>query len=211
MSREDLVRSYDRVAAEYAERFSDELRHKPLDRALLDCFADEVRCRGAVLDVGCGPGQLARYLHGRGLAVTGVDLSPAMAALAAQRSPGIDFRAGSMLGLPFDDGAFAGVAAFYCIVHLAQGELPAAFREFHRVLRPGGLAIVSFHVGAERVHLDEWWGHEVSLDFHFFEVEEVTSALERAGLTVEARLTRKPYAAVEHPSTRGYVLARRSG
>ena len=61
--------SYDRVAAEYAERYVDELRHKPLDRALLDWFVGETQGAGTVADVGCGPGQVARYLHERGLPV----------------------------------------------------------------------------------------------------------------------------------------------
>ena len=52
----DQIRAgYDAVAAEYAERFAGELAHKPLDRELLGRFADEVRGRGLVYDLGCGP------------------------------------------------------------------------------------------------------------------------------------------------------------
>ena len=48
--------SYDAVAGDYAERFSDELSHKPLDRAMLSAFAEQVRDAGSrrVVDVGCG-------------------------------------------------------------------------------------------------------------------------------------------------------------
>src|SRR5437773_6198242 len=72
--------SYDRVAAEYAERIAGELAGKPFDRALLDRFADQVRPLGPVCDVGCGPGHVTAYLHERGLDVFGVDLSPEMVA-----------------------------------------------------------------------------------------------------------------------------------
>ncbi len=47
--------SYDRVAAAYAAHYLGELAYKPLDRALLDCFAEEVRGHGPVGDIGCGP------------------------------------------------------------------------------------------------------------------------------------------------------------
>jgi hypothetical protein len=51
--------SYDAVAASYAEALSDELSRKPLDRALLAAFAEQVREVGRgearVWDVGCGP------------------------------------------------------------------------------------------------------------------------------------------------------------
>ena len=60
----DIQDSYDRVAAEYIKRISGELKHKPLDRQLLDRFAARVQGFGTVCDLGCGPGHVARYLHG---------------------------------------------------------------------------------------------------------------------------------------------------
>src|SRR5581483_1441022 len=161
--------SYDRVAAEYAARFLGELAHKPLDRALLDCFAEQVRGQGPVGDVGCGPGQVARYLAERGLTPVGIDLSAEMVAQARRHHPGIDFHQGSMLDLEVADGAWAGLVALYSIIHLEPRLVPRACAEFHRVLRPGGHVLVSFHLGQERRHLDEWWGHAVDLDFLFFE------------------------------------------
>ncbi len=71
--------SYDAVAAAYAEAMSDELRRKPLDRALLTAFAEQVREPGRddarVWDVGCGPGHVTAFLAGLGLRAAGVDLS----------------------------------------------------------------------------------------------------------------------------------------
>jgi len=201
--------SYDRVTEEYAARFWDELAAKPLDRALLDAFAELTRGRGVVADLGCGPGQIGRYLHDRGVAVVGVDLSPEMVAVAQRLSPAIAFEQGSMLALAAADATWAGIVAFYSIIHIPPEGLPRAFAEFFRVLRPGGYALLAFHVGQERVHRDEWWGHDVSLDFQFYEPEEVETLLTAAGFTIEARLTRRPYEAVEHPSQRGYLLARK--
>ena len=65
--------SYDRLADEYVRRIYEELQHKPLDRQLLDEFADQVK--GTVCDLGCGPGHVARYLWERGVQVCGIDLS----------------------------------------------------------------------------------------------------------------------------------------
>ena len=84
-----------------------------------------------------------------------------------------------------------------------------AFREWWRVLRPDGLALVAFHIGDTVVHLDEWWGRAVDLDFRFLEPEAVAAALVQAGFTIEATLRRAPYVDAEHPSERGYILARR--
>jgi trans-aconitate methyltransferase len=95
--RADCQASYDAVADEYVRRIFDELRHKPLDRELLDRFAARVRDVGLVCDMGCGPGQVARYLYERGVEVCGIDLSPAMVERARHLNPGVEFRQGDFL------------------------------------------------------------------------------------------------------------------
>src|SRR5690348_17941592 len=95
--------SYDRVAEEYAVRIAGELAGKPLDRALLGCFVEQVGELGSIADIGCGPGHVAAYLHGLGAQVLGVDPSPEMVAVARQRSPAIPFEQGSMLALAAPD------------------------------------------------------------------------------------------------------------
>jgi trans-aconitate methyltransferase len=85
----DVRQTYDRVAGEYAARIFDELDGKPFDRAILDRFGDLVRPLGPVCDLGCGPGQVTRYLAGRGLETVGVDLSPGMIAEARRLNPGL--------------------------------------------------------------------------------------------------------------------------
>jgi trans-aconitate methyltransferase len=59
--------SYDAVAPEYAQRFRDEMDDKPFDRDCLDRLAREVGDLGPICDLGCGPGQIARYLHRQGV------------------------------------------------------------------------------------------------------------------------------------------------
>jgi len=204
-----LQADYDPVAEEYAEKFFHELQHKPFDRELLDRFATRVQGLGPVCDLGCGPGQIARYLHERGVDAFGVDLSPAMVEVAQRLNPGIHFEQGDMQALQAADGAWGGIAAFYSIIHIPRESVVSTLRELRRVLRPGGLLLLSFHIGDEVVHLDEWWGRPVSLDFYFFSPHKLTGCLREAGLEVEEVLDRAPYQAVEHPSRRGYILARK--
>ncbi len=205
---EQLRTGYAGVARAYREQLADELPGKPLDRAFLDAFAE--RCAGGlVCDVGCGPGHVARYLASRGASVEGVDLSPAMIAEAIALAPALTFRVGDMFALPYDVGALAGIVAFYAIVHLRTDELLAPFKDFYRVLAPGGLVAVAFHVGNDTVHVDELFGCATSLDFQFHPPAAVIAALTAAGFTLEARLDREPYPGTEHPSQRTYLLARR--
>src|SRR5512147_457616 len=97
--------SYDQVAQEYAEKFKDEMDDKPFDRECLDRLAREVGTLGPICDLGCGPGQIARYLHRQGVDTLGVDLSPHMIAEAQRLNPEIPFHQGDMLSLPDVDNS----------------------------------------------------------------------------------------------------------
>lgn len=203
-----LATAYDRVASAYAARFGDELAHKPLDRALLDAFAELVG-PGPVLEVGAGPGQGAAWLYNRGVKVEGLDLSPAMVAVARERYPEIPFRVGDLLAIDAPDASLAGLLALYAIVHLDADGVDRAAVEWARALAPGGWVLVSFHVGVEVVPLDEFLGERVSIVFRFHPLERVGRSLAEAGFVLEATLERQGDAAVEAPTRRAYLLARK--
>jgi SAM-dependent methyltransferase len=206
----DQIRAcYDAVAREYAERFADELAHKPLDRELLSRFAAEVRGRGLVYDLGCGPGQTTAFLHGCGVAVRGLDLSADLLREASRRHPGIEFEQGDMLALPCADASLAGVIAFYAIVHLSPAGLRQVLAQMQRVLQPGGRLLLAFHIGVGSIHVEEFLGRSVSLDFVFFDPRVVTDELVRAGFVGVEAIERAPYPDVEYPSRRAYLFARK--
>lgn len=157
--------SYDKIADAYARELFGELEHKPRDRELLDRFAARVHGQGQVCDIGCGPGQVARYLHDKGASVFGLDLSPRMVEVARRLNPDISFQVGNMMALDLPDRSLAGIVAFYAIVNIPEESLPSVFREMHRVLQPGGLLLMAFHVGNEIIQKDELWGQVVSMVF----------------------------------------------
>jgi SAM-dependent methyltransferase len=203
----DVQACYDVIADEYVARIFEELEHKPLDRQLLDRFAERVQVIGPACDLGCGPGQVARYLQERGVRVIGVDLSPVMVEFARKLNPGIEFTQGDMRSLDIEDGALGGIAAFYSIIHSPRPEVVGILVEMKRVLRPGGLLLLAFHIGDDILHLDELWGRRVSVDFIFFHPEEMKGFLRAAGFQVEEVVEREPYPGVEHQSRRAYVFA----
>jgi len=206
-----LIRqSYDKVADEYARRISNELEGKPFDRELLRRFANEVRGRGAVCDLGCGPGHVARYLQSLGVNVVGLDISAGMLEQARQLSPDIHFVLGDMEALDWPDCRLVGIVAFYAIVNMPTDSLPTVFREMFRVLQAGGLLFLAFHLGDESAHYDQLWGQPISLDFFYFQPVEIRRLLEAAGFTVDEMLEREPYAPeIEHQSRRAYIFARK--
>ena len=207
---DDLQSSYDRVAADYIGHFRDELLKKPFDRKMLDWLAERVGDRGTICDMGCGPGQIAQYLLEHGVKSCGVDLSPEMVNSARELNPDIPFQQGDMLALDnIVDNSYGGIAAFYSIIHIPRPKLNQALHELKRVLRPGGTLLLTFHIGQETIHRKEWWDKEVSIDFIFFETEEIKGHLLTVGFELKEVIERDPYADVEYPSRRAYIFARK--
>jgi SAM-dependent methyltransferase len=204
----DIRESYDSAARAYAEHLFNELQHKPLDRHLLNRFAEAVKGQGTVLDLGCGPGHVAKYLHDQGLDVFGIDLSPKMIECATELCAGVNFFVGDMRQLECADGQFAGIAAFYSIVHFGASELGGVFEECRRILADDGLMLIAFHAGDEVVHVEDLWEQPVSLDFRFHDPSQVSELLHQAGFVVAETSEREPYDEVEYPSRRCYLLCR---
>jgi SAM-dependent methyltransferase len=201
--------SYDAVAKEYAEKFKDEMDAKPFDRECLDRLARKVGTLGPICDLGCGPGQIARYLHRQGVDTLGVDLSPRMVAEAQRLNPEIHFHQGDMLSLPDADNSWGGIAAFYCIIHIPREKIVDALREMKRVLKSDGVLLITFHIGAEVKHLDDWWEKPVNLDFAFYQPEEMEKWLMEAGFGLEETHIREPNPEVEVATRRAYLFAKR--
>ena len=194
----DTRRSYDTVAAAYADFQRAALDAQPLVRGVLALFAERVGgVGGPVLDAGCGPGHLTAYLRDRGVAAFGVDLSPAMVELARRGHPGLRFEVGSMTGLDLADASVGAVLAFYSVIHVPDGQVPAVLGEFRRVLRPGGVLLLGFHVGAgSRLKTSGYGGHPMRVVVHRRPVERMAAWCREAGLPVEAQLVLDPGAEV---------------
>jgi len=122
----------------------------PFERQLANCehyeltplFRRLLPAHQLILEAGCGSGRWVGWFARQGWQATGLDWSEALCARARQSVPGATFVVGDMRALPFGAGAFGAVVSLGAVEHVAEGPL-AALREYHRVLRPGGVASVT--------------------------------------------------------------------
>ena len=203
-----VVAAYDAVAPAYAERFGEELITKPFDVWLLEHIAD--LNDGPIMDLGCGPGQIAAFLADTGAEVHGLDASAGMVEQARAAYPDLDFSVGRFHQLlrPRDAAAWGTILAWYCFVHLAPSELAPTLRSVSATLRPGGTLALALHTGAEVLHVDAFLGTAVDLDYVLHPRDQVLAAVADAGLEVAEWYERKPVPE-EAQTVRLYVLARR--
>ena len=199
------VAAYDAVAVRYAEFVREIWADDPLDRAAWTAFADYVRGRGRVADLGCGPGHLTAYLAGLGLDVFGVDLSPAMIELACAAEPSLRFEVGSMAALDLPDESLAGILSWYSVIHTPPAEVPGIFAEFTRTLAPGGHVLLGCFEsdGGPVTEFD----HKVTTVYRW-PLDELVSMAAAAGLTEAGRMYRAP-AEGERPFRQGRLFLRK--
>jgi SAM-dependent methyltransferase len=179
----DIRTSYDTVAVSYAELVQD---GAPAEPECFDLFAQLATSDGdgAVLDIGCGPGRTTGLLHDRGLRVIGMDLSPGMIEVARRDHPDLDFRVGSMTALGLPDASLSGVLSWWSVIHLPRDVVPTAFAEFHRVLAPGGILLLGFHVGEETTHKTTGYGgHPMNIYVHRWTAPALSEIAVAAGFT----------------------------
>ena len=198
---------YDTVAKEYAKTFSGELEKKPKDQEILHRFSQEIGDRRPVWDFGCGPGQTSKYLKNLGIEISGLDLSERILEQARTIHPEIHFQKGNILELEFENDFIAGAVAFYAIVHFTEEQVGIACREVFRVLQPGGILLFTYYIGEETIHIEEFLGKKIDIDFMFFTTDFISSCLKKSGFEKIDIIEREPYPGVEYESRRAYVFA----
>lgn len=194
-----VIAAYRRNAEAYTRRFGSIAAAAAADRAFVASWAATVV--GAVIDVGCGPGQWTRFLADSGLDVTGVDPVPEFVTSAAATHPGIDFAVGTAEALDRPDSSLGGILAWYSLIHTAPSRLPAALQEFARCLRPGGALMLGFFAGADAEPFD----HAV-IRAYTWTVETISQQVTAAGFRVVETATRTDPGVRRHGAVSAVLL-----
>jgi ubiquinone/menaquinone biosynthesis C-methylase UbiE len=199
MDREEVRQSWEAVADAYAE-----LRDPGgPDAALLDELLDLLPADATVVDVGCGDG--ARTLANLSSVETiGVDIARRPLALARERVPGAHLVQGEMTSLPMADDVADAVTAYHAVFHVSSDDHPAVYREFARVLRPGGYALLTVGSGHTESVRSDWLGTGQRMYWSTPGLERTRSQLREVGFEIEWTRT------VDDPlgSSTRFVLAR---
>jgi uncharacterized protein YceH (UPF0502 family)/precorrin-6B methylase 2 len=203
-----VLAAYDTVASAYSDALLDELTGKPFDIWLLERIAADAD--GPILDLGCGPGQIAAFLADTGADVHGMDASPAMVEQARANFGDLDFTVGrfDQVLRPRAAAAWGAIVAWYAFVHLSPSELAPTLRTVGATLRPGGTLALAVHLGDGVLHAEEWFGLPVDVDFVHHDREQVLAAVTAAGLEAVEWYVRSPVPE-EAQTVRLYVRARR--
>jgi SAM-dependent methyltransferase len=94
-----------------------------------------------LLEAGCGSGRFVYWLTEKGLDIEGLEISADTVATLHRLYPQLRIRQGDVRALPYPDNTFDGILSLGVIEHVFEG-MAQPIREMHRVLKPGGVALV---------------------------------------------------------------------
>ncbi|QDY75256.1 class I SAM-dependent methyltransferase [Streptomyces qinzhouensis] len=136
----DPAAVFDAIGAAYEDAFAG----SPARRDSLDRLLEHLAPGSRILDVGCGTGRpTASVLADAGHEVLGVDVSPVMVALAAERVPGAGFLRADIRELPLEEESFDAVCAYFSLLQMDRADQTRTLRRLTRALTPGGLLAVA--------------------------------------------------------------------
>jgi len=92
-------------------------------------------------------------------------------------------------------------------LHITDEQVQRAFQEIYRVLRPGGVLLLAYHIGNASIRVDTFLDAQFDLDFMFFDPERIEEFLRLAGFRSVATTEREPHPDVEYASRRACVFA----
>ena len=164
------------------------------DRQIIEPWAATVT--GPILDVGSGTGRWTRHLADLGYEVTGLEPAQRLVQLARQTHPAAAFRHGSIAGLDKTEARWAGILAWYSIIHMGPTELPGALATLRSVLEPNGTLLISFFAGPKQ----EAFAHPVATAYRW-PLPDMVSILREIGFETTVQRW-------DPPAPHAYLIAR---
>lgn len=206
-AKQIVEEGYDRIAhlhADWAARARSEERAR-----YLAAFCAQVPAGASVLEMGCGAGGAVTDALAAHYRLTAIDLSLRSIEAARLRTPLARFLHEDMTGADFPAASFAGIVAFYSIIHVPREEQAALLSRIAGWIEDGGLFMAAFGTADEaRSYEDDWLGVPMVWSSH--DTATTCSMVRAAGFEIES-------AVVESADEDGqavsflWIIARRPG
>jgi SAM-dependent methyltransferase len=181
--RDAVRRGYDSLAADY------DANRDPEPVPLLAEALESVDPGSRLLDAGCGGGRGVLEPFADRFDAVGLDASREQLRLTGETATGTRRVQGDLTRLPFAADAFDAVTALHSIIHVPKAQNPAVYAELRRVLRDGGVAVVTGGTAPFEGENEDWLDSGAAMQWSIPGPDETESMLRDAGFeirTVEA-------------------------
>ena len=177
MATDDVSKAYSSPTLDAEALLGTVISAEDPDRVLIEPWATGVD--GAILDVGSGTGRWTGHLASLGHQIEGLEPATRLVELARQTHPSVTFHHGTIADLSDSPKRWAGILAWYSLIHMGPDELPDALVALRMAVEDGGGLLMSFFFGPS---LEPMY-HPVATAYQW-PLPELAQALETAGFQV---------------------------
>ena len=176
----ETFQTWNKVAHLYQDKFMD----LDLYDESYDFICDSVSKNNAkILDVGCGPGNISKYLLAKrpDFDILGIDIAPNMVELAKKNNPTAEFIVMDSRNSNEIESKFDAIVCGFCLPYLSESETEKLVQDFYNLLYENGLLYISFVEGnpEESGFISSSSGDRVF--FHFHDLNELQKLLTSSG------------------------------
>lgn len=170
---------YDKHSEEYSKNIA---MKPPIE--YINKFADLMKPKGKVLDVGCAAGRDSRELISKGFSIVGIDLSEGLLSIAKEKDKTSKYLNMDMRELAFPNNTFHGIYATASLLHLeTDKDLEDTLNEFNRVLKDSGILHIKVKEqmsDAKSEFVSEKLSNYQPRFFRYYKKEEIEKAVQKA-------------------------------
>ena len=184
------VKVYNAHVKEYVSKFMD----LDLYRDTFDAFLELLPTNAKILELGCGPGNVVKYLKSKrvDLDIFGIDLAPEMIKEAQRQNPDSQFEVMDIRDTGEIPQQFDAVIAAFCLPYISYDDVPALFANCRKLVVDNGLLYVSCMEGPKsRSGFEKTsFTGEDEMYINYYERSEILSLLKENGFIIEGFFTK---------------------
>lgn len=180
------VDTYNKIAQEYDKEFGNDYSDTPY----IDKFLNYLEGK-TVLDIGCGVGNLTKYIMDRGFYIEGIDLSKEMLNIAKEKYSDIKFYEMNMKEITLSK-KYDGIMLAYSLFHLTKKEVIEVLPKYYNLLNNNGKILLILQYGKGEKIIDEPLKEGLKMFINYYSQDEIIEILKNNSFKILYTDLKKP-------------------
>lgn len=200
---EETLNTYDKIAEKYYEEYGDDLSDTPY----IDMFLKYV-VGNEILDIGCGPGTLSKYIADKGYLVDAIDYSIEMLKIAEKKINNVNFIHMDMRNI-VTTKKYSGIMLAYSLFHISKKDVKNVLNKYYDLLKDNGVMLIILQEGVGEGFVEENLDKKSKKFINYYSFQEIEQVLIENNFEVIEKRKKKPISNVSLQNDKLVVICKK--